>query len=342
MADFLTELRNNGREQLYISLMAGTENADLGHFHQLLSEQKEGLLKTDFLPVYLHFFRSYGDERYLLLLKALKDYFPDRPNELVAYVETERFMMRKDDHPESIAIVKEALLNYKIDGDNGRMLNEYSRILVETLQLWHDVEFAKLVNQKFIEVYNTQMVHLSTEGVFTELLKDYFDAVWPEFAKALLGPDSFFFYYQVKDELGSGFGFGKGPLFDIDEKLIKQLCIDNPESGPNRIAAMVPCFEYDENGKETGRFNKWIIWLLDNFGEQKDVRSSISSNLGTFSWYGNDVSSYYARNIKCFEKLLGHPKPEVREWADKCIADEKKLLDMEKNREDFMKIRYGM
>ena len=342
LADFLTELRNNGREQLYISLMAGTENADLGHFHQLLTEQKEGLLKTDFLPVYLHFFRSYGDERYLLLLKALKENFPDRPNELVAYVETERFTMRKDDHPESIAIVKEALLNYKIDGDNGRMLNEYSRILVETLQLWHDVEFAKLVNQKFIEVYNTQMVHLSTEGVFTELLKDYFDAVWPEFAKALLGPDSFLFYYQVKDELGSGFGFGKGPLFDIDEKLIKQLCIDNPESGPNRIAAMVPCFEYDENGKETGRFNKWIIWLLDNFGEQKDVRSSISSNLGTFSWYGNDVSSYYARNIKCFEKLLGHPKPEVREWADKCIADEKKLLEMEKNREDFIKIRYGM
>ena len=37
LADFLTELRNNEREQLYISLMAGTENADLGHFHQLLS-----------------------------------------------------------------------------------------------------------------------------------------------------------------------------------------------------------------------------------------------------------------------------------------------------------------
>lgn len=342
LSDFLEGLRKIGRELLYVSLMAGTDNDELRHFYQLLSEQKDGLIKIDYLPVYLHYFRSYGEERYLQTLRALKENFPDRPNELVAYVETERFMMRKDEHPEAIAIVKEALLNYHIDGDSGRMLNEYSRILIDTLQHWHDNDFAKAVNRKFIEVYNTQMVHLSTEGVFTELLKDYFDDVWPEFAKALLGPDTFLFYYQVKDELGSGFGFGEGPLFNIDEELIKQLCFDYPESGPSRIASMVPCFEYDENGKETGSFNKWIIWLLDHFGEQKDVRSSISSNLGTFSWYGNDVSNYYARNILCFEKLLEHQIPEVREWADKSIADEKKMLEMEKNREDFMKIRYGM
>ena len=338
---FLDNLRDRGRKLLYVSLMAGTDDDELTRFHQLIAEQKVGALDLDILPIYLRFFRSYGEDRYLLMLKALRDNFPDRPNELVAYVETERFMMRKNEHPEAVAIVKEALLKFVIDGDSGRMLYEYSRILVETLQQWHDVEFAKQVNRKMISVYNSQMVHLSTEGIFTELLKDYFDDVWPEFVKAFLGPDTFLFYYQVKDELGSGFGFGKGPLFDLDERLIKNLCFDYPDSAPVRIASMVPCFDTPEEEKETEQFSKWVLWLLDNFGKQKDVRSSISGNLGSFSWTGN-VSPYYERNIKCFEKLLNHQIAEVREWAQNCISDERKLLEMEKNKEDFMRIRYGV
>lgn len=333
---FLERLKNNRQEFLYISLMAVTENEDLSHFHQLFSEQKNQVLKMDYLPVYLHFFRPERYEHYLLMLKALRDSFPDRPNDLIAYVVAERFTMRKDEHPEAVAIVKDALLKYQIDGDTGHVLYDYSRILVEILRLWHDSEFAKQVNGKFIDVYSTQMVHLSTEGIFTELLKNYFDDVWPEFVKAFLGTDTFLFYYQVKDELGSGFGFEKGPLFDAEEGLIKQLCLDNPESAPARIASMAPCFD-----NEGDMFNKWILWLLDNFGEQRDVRDNISSNLGSFSWTG-DISPYYERNIKCFEYLLNHSKQEVREWAQKCINDEKKLLDMEKDKEDFMKIRYGI
>lgn len=338
---FLDKLEKAGREFLYVSLMGGTEDGDLGHFKRLLAEEKDGILKHDFLPVYLQFFRSYGDERYLMMLSALRDNYPNRPNDLIAYVVSERFMIQKDELPEAIAIIKQALLDYQIDEDYGRLLGDYSRILIETLQLWHDDEFAKKVNQKMIGVYNTKMVHLSMDGIFTVLLKEYFDVVWPDFVSAFLGEETFLFYYQVKDELGSGFGFGKGPLFDVNEDLIKRLCLDNPKSAPVRIAAMAPCFEIDENGQETGRFSKWLIWLLDQFGEQKDVLSSISGNLGSFTWSG-DVSPYYERNIKCFENLLSHPKTEVREWAKLCIEDERKMMEIEKNDEVFRKIRYEL
>lgn len=336
---FLKRLRDNGHEFLYVSLMAGTEDNKLSHFHQLFSEQESQVLTIDYLPFYLRFFRSDGIEQYLLMLKALRDCFPDRPNDLIAYVKRERFTMRKDDQPETVDIVKDAMLKFQINGDTEYLLYDYSRLLVETLQLWHDSEFAKQVSRKFIDVYKTQMVHLNTKGVFTELLQDYFDDVWPEFVKAFLGTDTFLFYFQVKDELGSGFGFGKGPLFDINEELIKQLCLENPESAPARIASMVPCFEVDADGNETELFSNWIIWLLDNFGEQKEVRDCISSNLGSFSWTGA-ISPYYEKNIKCFEQLLNHSKPEVREWAQSCIDDERKLLDMEKEKENFMKIKY--
>ena len=336
LLEFLERLRNERHELLYVSLMANTENKKLSHFHQLFVEQKNQDLEIDYLPIYLRFFRPDKGGYYLLMLKALRDNFPDRPNDLIGYVVTAGFMMREEENPEAVAIVKDALLKYQINGETGHMLHEYSRILIETLQLWHDPEFAKQVNRKFIDVYNTQMIHLSTEGIYTELLKSYFEDVWPEFVKAFLGTDTFLFYYQLKDELGSGFGFGKGPLFDVNERLIKQLCLDNPESAPARIASMAPCFDNEEN-----MFNKWIIWILDNFGEQEDVRDSISSNLGSFSWTG-DISPYYERNIKCFEPLLSHHKPEVREWAQRCINEVKKLLDIEKNKENFMKIRYGM
>lgn len=341
LLSFLKRLRDDGHEYLYVSLMASTEDDKISHFYQLFSEQESGVLTIDYLATYLQYFRSNSSEHYLLILKALRDCFPDRPNDLIAYVISERFMMRKDDLDETVNIVKEAMLKFQINSNMGHLLYDYSRLLVETLQLWHDAEFAKQVNRKFIDLYNTQMVHLNTEGVFTELLKDYFDDVWPEFVNAFLGTDTFLFYFQVKDELGSGFSFDKGPLFDINEELIKQLCIENPESAPARIALMVPCFEKEDDGNEKEYFNKWIIWLLDNFGERKDVRDNISSNLGSFSWSG-DISPYYERNIKCFEQLLDHQKQEVREWAQKCINNEKKLLDMEKDEEDFRKIRHGM
>ena len=180
--------------------MASTEDDKISHFYQLFSEQESGVLTIDYLATYLQYFRSNSSEHYLLILKALRDCFPDRPNDLIAYVISERFMMRKDDLDETVNIVKEAMLKFQINSNMGHLLYDYSRLLVETLQLWHDAEFAKQVNRKFIDLYNTQMVHLNTEGVFTELLKDYFDDVWPEFVNAFLGTDTFLFYFP-KDSI---------------------------------------------------------------------------------------------------------------------------------------------
>lgn len=338
---FLSALRDASREMLYVSLMAKTENGDLSHFFSLVAEQKSEVLKEDFLPVYLRSFRTVDKDSYLKLLRSLRDFFPERPNDLVAFVGSERFIMRSNESPETIEIVKQALLDFHITDDYDRMLYDYSHLLIEVLQRWHDDEFAMRLNQKMIEVYNTRMVHLSMEGVFTELLKHYYEVIWEDFVSALLGDDTFLFYYQVKDELGAGFGFGKGPLFELNEELIKQLCLNHPETAPFRIAAMVPCFDFGETGIEASHFSKWVLWLLDMFGAQKDVRDAISSNLGSFTWTG-DVSPYYERNIKCFGELLSHPIREVREWAQQCIERDKELLSLEKSKEDFMKIRYGL
>lgn len=339
--DFLHQLKKIGRESLYVSLMGCTENEELAHFKELYKEQQNGELKEDFLTTYLRFYRTYDNGQYLTMLKALRQYFPDRPNSLIAYVISERFMMKTDERPEVVAIIKKALLEYHLDCDHDRLLSDYTRILIETLQNWHDSDFAKKINKKMIEAYNTQMMHLSSEGIFTELLKEYLDDIWVDFISALLAPETFLFYFQVKDEIGSGYGFGQGPLFNVDERKIKQLCFDHPDSAPNRIASMAPCFDQVEDGKDANQFSQWFLWLLDNFGKQKEVRESISANLGSFSWKGSMIL-YYKRNIRCFNNLLDHKIAEVRNWAQSNINDNQKFLDMEQSNEDFMHIRYEL
>ena len=339
--EFLLKLKEERNEILYVSLMGSTEDWKLSHFYQLLAEQREGQLHFDFLMIYLQRYRANDDSQFLKMLRTLRQAYPDRPNALIAYFLSERFMMKKNEDSEVVAIVKDTMLEYHVDENHGRMMADFTRILVETLQNWRDVDFAKKINKKMISVYNSQMVHLSCEGIFTELLKDYLEEIWPDFVSALLAPESFLFYYQVKDEIGSGFGFGKGPFFDIDENLIKNLCFEYPESGPNRIASMAPCFEEVPEDEEVQNFSKWFLWLLNNFGEQKEVRDSISANIGSFYWEGTTIN-YYKRNIRCFEKLLDHNNPAVVNWAEKNIADNKKLLEAEESNEEFMHIRYRL
>ena len=128
----------------------------------------------------------------------------------------------------------------------------------------------------------------------------------------------------------------------MDETLLKQLCFDYPDSAPFRIATMAPCYQQVEEGEEINHFSQWFLWLLDNFGNQQAVREGLSSNLGSFSWFGRSIITYYQRNIRCFEELLYHKIQEVRDWAQLNIDYNKKMLNTEQSNEDFMHIRYNL
>ena len=330
--EFVEELRQKGRLLQYYNLMAFTEQEDLRHFKQLCSFHKKGELPDDFLSYFLGGARAIDRASYFKLVEEVHREFPDRSAELIGFVISHRFFLEKDEYCNEI--VKQAVLDYEI-GEQGADY-EYYRLLVDILEQSKDVAFAKSLNQKMIELYNKHLGFHNSEGVFPALLENYLDDIWADFERAFVSPDYFLFYYQVKDELGSGYGFGIGPLFKIDNQRLRELCFKNPEVAPYRLASMAPCYNEDNDA-----FSDWFIWLLDNFGDRKDVRDSLHSNLGSFSWTGSTIP-YYKRNISAFEKLLNHKRAEVREWAEKCLKDEKTMLAAETSNEDFMKIRYGM
>ena len=99
---------------------------------------------------------------------------------------------------------------------------------------------------------------------------------------------------------------------------------------------MAPC--YSENDSEK-RFSDWFLWLLDKFGDNKDVRDCLHANLGSYFWTGTTIG-LHKDNILCYEKLFDHHRPEVAEWARKCVNEEKFLLEREQSNEDFMELRY--
>lgn len=339
--NFLEKLKKTGKEELYFSLMGRTENKDFSNFYKLYHEQQNGELNDDFLIRYLRFFRTNDSEQFQTLLNVLWQHFQERPNLLIQYVITEQYIMAINDlRAETDAIIKKALLEYRIDSHD-RLWNDYTNILIEFLQKSIDREFAKSVNKKMISAYNSQMIHLSGSGIFAELLRDYHNDIWVDFSSALGSPEYFLFYFRVKDEIGSGFGFGQGPLFEIDEHLVKQLCIDYPQTAPYRIACMAPCFEPAKDDNQVNQFSQWFIWLLDNFGEEKEVREGLSANLGTYTWVGTTIP-IYERNIRCFKKLLNHKLLEVRDWAQRNIDVNKKMLDSEQSNEDYTHILYNL
>lgn len=334
---FLDGLYVNGKVELYVRLLAITENDELRNFFRVVAEEKTGKLPQGAIVLYLSHFRVGYKGRYEKAVKTISETFPKDYKLLVDFVLVHRIFMDHDEDVDCKSVIRNALVNYPVGDEDDRNFYEYLRLVVHILErAKDDKDFAKAINQKMIEICNKKIVHLNHEGVFTTLLRYYKDVVWEDFIEKFLSPDYYLFYFQVKDELGSGYGFGKGPLFEMGDELLKDLCLRYPESAPIRIASMAPCYSDNDDEK---RFSDWFLWLLDKFGDNKDVRDCLHANLGSYFWTGTTIG-LHKDNIQCYEKLFDHHRPEVAEWARKCANEEKMLLDREQCNEDFMELRY--
>ena len=82
------------------------------------------------------------------------------------------------------------------------------------------------------------------------------------------------------------------------------------------------------------------MWLFDEYGDNENVLNEFHANLGSFSWTGSMVP-YHERNIMCFKQLQKFKRPQVREWAEKCVKYEEEQMKLEIDREDYMRFHYN-
>ena len=332
--EFLEKLYANGEMVIYVKLLAQIEYQDFRNFNRITKEISDGKLNQDALIDYLSAFYPKYDGEYEKMVILFNELYPNDYQLLVDYVINNHFYADNFENTEYLEAISQVLVKYSLVDETEHNIYEYVRLVIDILESTDNKEFAAEINKKMIELYNSKMTHIGYEGIFNILLHKYLDTIWDDFSKKLISPDYLTFFYQVKDEVGSGTGFGRGVLFQTDDDRIRQLCIDNPETAPSKIALMAPCFDFNPDKQKQEQFSEWFMWLLDNYGNQRDVRSNLDCNLGSFAWTGSTIP-YHQRNIKSFEKLYDHKFVEVREWARLCVKGEKECLQQEKRFDDY-------
>ena len=160
-----------------------------------------------------------------------------------------------------------------------------------------------------------------------------------------LADDNGTFWLQMMNKLGSGLtsGKGEGPLFQCDNDVIKDFCMQHARTDfPSRLAHMVPVYAYNESGNEDV-FHDFVYWLLDNldkFKDSKNVLAGLGSNINSFSWSGSTIP-LWERQKKCFTKLLNHKNPLVRDWAKRNVETLEQEIKSDQRKESYEYFRYS-
>lgn len=345
-AGFLEKIYSMHYERLYVELLSKKEDDSLTILNQLENKTVDNQFSIDFLPIYLNSLRCLNPQQAVLLLPWLNDNLQNHVYEVYFFMQRYRYviypLMEKDEH--IMDTMKSLLLKYPLKQENKLDGYWYSHIVLTILESSHDENFAEQINSKFMEEKNSILDSKYVNTIYKTLLsKEYIDCVWDDFSRALYDDNYFFFYMNIRYDIGSGFGFGNGYLFNDNDEKIKNLCIQHPDKVPYRIAELAPCFEYvgDVENRTAVGFSQIVRWLLDNFGEDKRVLEGIHANLHSFQWTGSLIP-YYNRNIACFKQLLVHQNMKVRDWAKTCLALEEKDLKQELGNEEFDVMHYNL
>jgi hypothetical protein len=169
--------------------------------------------------------------------------------------------------------------------------------------------------------------------------------VWEEFSEKFVDEEYSGFFYQVKDEVGSGFDFGRGVMYQHGDERIKELCARHPGRAPYCVGNTCPVFAYveNENGDvvRSGHFSAIMLWLLENYGKQDNTLDGAGGNIGSFAWTGSPIE-LYRDLVSCFAEVRESPKMDskVKKWAQAHIEHFETQIRQEQGRIDFERMHY--
>ena len=345
---FFEKVNEIGFADLYVRLLAHCETEDFTSYNQLVDSLHKGHLKENAIDTYIDNVSINSKEQIPLLLVHIKNEFPGHIASLVSFVVHRQYNYGFYTESDSLPLVKQLALDYSLSGQGNLNLNyEYARFVALLLEKNHDEAFAIAICNNIIEAYNSGWLHNKFEGILTALFRNYLNTIWNIFVPAFVSEDNPGFYIQVRDEIGSGSGFGIGPMFQYGDDRIMEMCNSYPNQAPSRIAEMIPVFS-SSSPKTIGmqeyikpdRFSKLFLWLLDNYGSQDGVLNGLHANLGSYSWTGSVVPLIRSK-ITCFEQIKKHQNPKVRVWVEKCLNELHIEYSYERNHEEYMRLHYS-
>ena len=334
---FLQSIYDLKKYQQYIVLKTNSETSDLKVLKEVVDiiNNKHISPKTS-LRQYLYRVNIDSSERMFEVCSYIRKNVGNSDDILLDYIvanEFSSFILEG----EMKTLTMELLLNYDYAKSTVDAYNVNS-LVTNILESGKEVDFAISYNKKLLrEIKNYDSFRVN-EHLYYTLLPKYQDSILGDILKEISNRESDFWYFGGKD-LGSGDGFGVGPLFQCNIETIKEVCLQESQGClPYRLAYLAPVFDYSD--KDEPSFSQFFYWLLehfDSFKEQEEIMSEFSSNMGSYSWVGS-IIPLLEKKINCFKKLEHHTNTIVKKWVIENILSLSEQLRKEQNSESYRKL----
>lgn len=334
---FLQSIYDLKKYQQYIVLKTNSETSDLKVLKEVVDiiNNKHISPKTS-LRQYLYRVNIDSSERMFEVCSYIRKNVGNSEDILLDYIvanEFSSFILEG----EMKTLTMELLLNYDYAKSTVDAYNVNS-LVTNILESGKEVDFAISYNKKLLREIKDYDSFRVNEHLYYTLLPKYQDSILGDILKEISNRESDFWYFGGKD-LGSGDGFGVGPLFQCNIETIKEVCLQESQGClPYRLAYLAPVFDYSD--KDEPSFSQFFYWLLehfDSFKEQEEILSEFSSNMGSYSWVGS-IIPLLEKKINCFKKLEHHTNTIVKKWVIENILSLSEQLRKELNSESYRKL----
>lgn len=334
---FLQSIYDLKKYRQYIVLKTNSETSDLKVLKEVVDiiNNKHISPKTS-LRQYLYRVNIDSSERMFEVCSYIRKNVGNSDDILLDYIvanEFSSFILEG----EMKTLTMELLLNYDYAKSTVDAYNINS-LVTNILESGKEVDFAISYNKKLLREIKDYDSFRMNEHLYYTLLPKYQDSILGDILKEISNRESDFWYFGGKD-LGSGDGFGVGPLFQCNIETIKEVCLQESQGClPYRLAYLAPVFDYSD--KDEPSFSQFFYWLLehfDSFKEQEEIMSEFSSNMGSYSWVGS-IIPLLEKKINCFKKLEHHTNTIVKKWVIENILSLSEQLRKEQNSESYRKL----
>jgi hypothetical protein len=199
-----------------------------------------------------------------------------------------------------------------------------------------DSEFAVALTNQLIAATKHSLNHSDiwtyTKPLLLNLMREYSAILWPIFADAIVQAEGMERYWlqQLLDR-ESGLASNMPSVFSvIPVTSIIDWCNEQPDIGPVFVAS---CLNVLETVDEMLRPTVLFVALLEHFGDDQHVNSSLGVNMATGGWMGSRVP-YLESDKAALSPLLDHKNIRVRSWVKDQIAYIDQQITEESKRDD--------
>lgn len=343
--DFVRDIESAGYYRLSAGILGVLDNKERSYLKHLITGYHSGNYGNECILQYLKRYNYQTLDDVFDIFHFLHKGGIDEKKVCYPFLLDHVWLINKEDLQKMHHLddYKEILLAFDFKNSSSYLNRQIVDKVEDLIRFTDDNDLVFRFHQRIMQILVTlDYIDNPFGNIYFELLPKYQDVILDDLLKHLGASDPLMAYHMTLYlNLGSGSGFGKGPLFQCDYDVLKKACLDNPEYLPARLAQLCPVYAFSSEGRKDC-FSDFFIWLCDNFGDQQRMLDEFSSNMGSFSWCGVDgYSDFIAQQIPCIKPLLTHKNLTVREWAERQLKYVKDEVIREKGNEAYEKMIRG-